>query len=796
MRFLRCSLLLGLAASLAACSSPVVYESELRAPAYPLVTIDPNTSAWSMADRLYDDQVRHWTGREFPLIGVISVDGQDYRFMGTEQQKTNLVVPDAGAGCWDARYVMDRPAGKWMAPGYDDSAWKCGKAAFATPDDGSMGTEWQTEHVWVRREVELSSVPSAEGLNLLIHNDDDAEFYVNGHLVYACHDCNHNRLVPLTDEAYASLHEGWNVFAAHCRNTGGLATLDFGMVQALTPDPRFANTATQTSVNVQAMNTYYSFNCGPVELQLTFTAPMFMDRLDLLSRPVNYISYKVVSADGQAHDVSLYFEASPLWTVDQPYQKTVSDTYKSGKLVFCKAGSVDQKILGRWGDDRRIDWGYFHMAGDRNYSAEVLDGGNMAMTRNLGKVKEAADKLLIGYDDVYSIQYFGTNLRPYWNRKEDQTIEKQFQLAYSEYSSLMKESAAFDAQIFARAQQAGGRRYAELCALAYRQSIAAHKLVESPSGELLWFSKENDSNGSIGTVDVTYPSAPLFLLYNVDLAQALMNHIFEYSESGRWTKGFPAHDVGTYPLANGQTYGGDMPVEEAGNMLVLTAAAAHYSKSAEYARKHWDSLTQWTEYLCEYGLDPQNQLCTDDFAGHFAHNVNLSVKAIVGIGCYAYLAEMLGMGDVAESYMAKAKEMAAAWMQMADDGDHYRLTFDKAGTWSQKYNLVWDKLLGLGIFPEEVLKKEVAYYLGKQNVYGLPLDCRMAYTKLDWIVWTATLANSNEDFQAFIDPMYDFVNETVDRVPMSDWTWTDKGHRVGFKARSVVGGYFIKMLEK
>ena len=209
-----------------------------------------------------------------------------------------------------------------------------------------------------------------------------------------------------------------------------------------------------------------------------------------------------------------------------------------------------------------------------------------------------------------------------------------------------------------------------------------------------------------------------------------------------------------------------------------------------------ETLTTWTDYLEEYGLDPENQLCTDDFAGPFAHNANLSIKAIMGIASYGYLADMLGKKEVAEKYTRKAKEMAAEWVKMADDGDHYRLTFDKPGTWSQKYNLVWDKLMNLQIFPETVAQKEIAYYLGKQNRYGLPLDNRETYTKTDWIMWTATLAPDKATFEKFIDPVYLFMNETTDRVPMSDWVFTDRPNQRGFQARSVVGGYYIKMLEK
>jgi hypothetical protein len=239
-----------------------------------------------------------------------------------------------------------------------------------------------------------------------------------------------------------------------------------------------------------------------------------------------------------------------------------------------------------------------------------------------------------------------------------------------------------------------------------------------------------------------------------------------------------------------------MPIEESGNMLILVTAIAHIEKNADYAAKHWQVLTTWADYLLEKGLDPENQLCTDDFAGHFAHNANLSVKAIMGIAGYGRLAGMLGKTDVAEKYTAAAREMAQEWTKMADDGNHYRLTFDKPDTWSQKYNLVWDELLELDIFPDEIVEKEIAYYLTKQNRYGLPLDNRMTYTKADWIVWTATMADDDDTFRRFIDPLYAYVTETTDRVPLSDWYETTNANQIGFQARSVVGGFFIKTLKK
>jgi glutaminase len=669
-----------------------VDKNELRAPAYPLVTIDPYTNAWSFGDNLYDSSLKHWTGQDFPLIGVVKVDGVPYRFMGIE--------------------------------------------------------------------------------------DYDPMMSTNGD-------------VP------------------------GLSTEGDSMSY-------FTQTARQLSVDVQPTRTIYQFVCGPVQLDLTFIAPLLMDDLELVARPVNYLSYEMKTDDGQMHNVELYIEVSPHWAMNLSNQSSVSETFTKDGFVFLKSGTKQQNILGTKGDDVRIDWGYFYLGTDRHNTLAAVGNRNtlrenflkgntdfyasaantkgenqrMALVCSLGTIRKSEGRFLIGYDDIFSIQYFGENLRPYWNRKGTETILSQFHKANSDYEKLMKKCIAFDYQLMKEATEAGGRRYAELCALAYRQAISAHKLVEAPNGDLLFLSKENSSNGSIGTVDITYPSAPLFLLYNPELVKGMLNPIFYYSESGRWTKPFAAHDVGTYPLANGETYVGEMPIEESGNILILTASIAAVEGNTDYARRHWKTLTAWADYLLYNGLDPADQLCTDDFAGHLAHNANLSIKAILGVASYGYLAGKLGYKEQSESYIQKAKEMALEWVKMADDGDHYKLAFDKPGTWSQKYNLVWDKLMDWHIFPDKVRQTEIPYYLSVQNKYGLPLDNRETYTKTDWIMWTATLASDMETFEKFVDPVYLFMTTTPDRVPMTDWMYTDRPEVKVFRARSVVGGYYMKMLER
>lgn len=794
-------------------------KNDLRAPAWPLVSIDPYTSAWSMSDNLYESSVKHWTGKDFPFIGALKVDGKIYRFMGIEDADLVQLVPMALEQSWSGKYTESEPAGDWTSSDYDDKSWKEAEAAFGTSDDPTAKTLWTSHDIWVRRQVEVN-IPESRQLYLTYSNDDRAVFYLNGVRIFDTgNTCNHDAIAPLGKEASEALRQGKNILAATCENTAGLAILDFGLKMSAESETALSETAQQVYADVQPTRTDYRFVCGPVDLHLSFFAPLLLDNLDLVSRPVNYVTYETASNDGARHDVEIYFEASPRWALNTPSQESVSETYSRNGISYLKAGSKSQEILAHKGDDIRIDWGYFYLAAEQEgtqtgvgkavalrnafRNGQALSGtsgenndGRMALVRDLGKSMRASGKVMVGYDDLYSIQYFGENLRPWWNADGKSTIEAQFEAAVKDYQALDRKCRKFDHELMSKAIKAGGKDYADICALAYRQAIHAHKLVKSPDGDILWFSKENNSNGSIGTVDITYPSAPLFLLYNPKLVEGMMNHIFYYSESGRWTKPFPSHDVGTYPLANGQTYGGDMPVEEGGNMIILSAALTYYTGNADYARKHWDTLTTWTEYLEKFGLDPENQLCTDDFAGHFAHNANLSIKAIMALASYGYMAEKLGYEESARHYSDKAKEYAQEWMKMADDGDHYRLTFDKPGTWSQKYNLVWDKMLDFNIFPDSVREREIAYYLTRQNEYGLPLDSRETYTKIDWILWTATMAETMSDFQAFVSPVHKFENETTDRVPMSDWVFTDKPNYRGFKARSVVGGCFIKLLEQ
>ena len=519
----------------------------------------------------------------------------------------------------------------------------------------------------------------------------------------------------------------------------------------------------------------------------------FVDELDVFSRPVAYVT---VNATG-AKRVRVIASISPAlatnndkdWSDGEAGQMERRDSEIAGKKAY-SLGKRQQTALSMRGDRVRCNWGWAWIVNPES------EGPNT--------------HFLLAYDDIASLQFLGDTLQAWW-RRSGKPFETMLAEAERDYPRCRAKAAAFDASFDARAEKVGGARYAQLAALAYRQSFAACKLVCGKNGRPLYFSKENTSNGSIGTVDVFYPQMPLLLLESPTLTRATLEPIMIYASSGKWPYDYAPHDVGTYPWGNGQTYNfkadlpvaqqpkedaARMPVEECGNMLISLCAFTRRTGDVSLAGEYRECAAKWVRYLEKFGFDPGNQLCTDDFAGHLAHNANLSVKSIMAFAAYAQIAERLGRKDEAAKYLALAKECVPRWIDAAKGGAHggYRLAFDQPDTWSLKYNLVWDRLLGFNLFPAEVAEREVETYRRVLRPFGLPLDSRSEYGKVDWSFWVASLTGRRADMDFITDAIYRYADETPDRNPFPDWHWTNNGRVRGFLGRSVIGGVFMPML--
>ena len=600
-----------------------------------------------------------------------------------------------------------------------------------------------------------------------------------------------------------------------------------------------ASALKQVDCRITPLRTIVRMEGGGIALELTFTSPLIPEDTELLGRPVTYVDMTVVSTDGSSHEVELYLDFGAEWAVGEEETEIVWGRQRAGAVEALFLGAASQRPLWRSGDELQIDWGYLYVSqkpgtgsgsafGDlRTLRQSFVADGDVALRDDVreerpirmpatsqGRGLALSEKLtasaspatwnvLIHYDQVWAATYFDRRLRPFWSRNGESSIGLVAR-CWDERQEIAERVKAYDEALTARLVDVGGPAYAHLGALAFRQCLGGHILVEDLDGRLLHFSKENSSNGSMGTVDVLYPASPFFLVFNPELLEAQLRPVCAYAASGRWPFDFAPHDVGRYPLANGQNYGGgdrtdldQMPVEESGNMLILVAALIKKTGDTTFAREYQNLLETWARYLAEHGFDPANQLCTDDFAGHMPHNANLSIKAILGIAAFGQICAALGRDSDAAEFHALAKEWVTQWEIKAADEGGYRLAFDQPGTWSQKYNLVWDEILDLHLFSRSVSQTEMAHYRSKLERFGVPLDSRESYTKLDWLVWTACLTGERSDFMDLLAPIADWLDQAPARVPLSDWYDTKTGlqpYNHGFFGRSVVGGVFIGLL--
>lgn len=553
----------------------------------------------------------------------------------------------------------------------------------------------------------------------------------------------------------------------------------------------------QINIDIDALSTIAVYRNEMIELTAIYTSPVMADNLYYTSRPITYLKLSFNSIDGKKHSVTAKLSVSEELVLNSAGEsRALSETVEINNGSCIKMGNGIQNILWRSGDIISIDWGYFYLAvnSNANIGAEVF--GNMYAVYAEANLHNDA-LFVLAYDDIDSLIYFNEPVKAYW-KKDGKTMLEAIDEAIVEYDALYKRCCEFSFALTQKANEVGGYKYAELLCLAYRQVMAAHKLAVDNQGNIIYISKECSSNGCAATVDLTYPSAPMYIYFNTELLKAMLCPVMRFAKSKEWTFDFAPHDVGQYPLLNGQFYisgacGGHMPVEECGNMLILMAAISKKDGNVDFAKEYINELEQWNKYLVKYGLDPEEQLCTDDFAGRLSHNCNLSIKAIMGMEGFAYILSQLGRKNEAEELENLVRKYANSFEKRAKNADgSYRLAYDKPNTFSLKYNAVWDKVWGTGIFSNEFYKGEIKRYKSEALPYGIPLDSREKYTKSDWLSWVACFDKT--EFESIINLLWDAYNTTRDNVAMTDWYYADTAQYRMFKHRSAIGGLFMGLL--
>lgn len=600
----------------------------------------------------------------------------------------------------------------------------------------------------------------------------------------------------------------------------------------------------QISVSISAFGTEYVFGNDEFKLKVEFISPLMPDKTEIMSCPVCYTRYSIETKNKLPEDFSVSLALDEEYCYNEDRAETIGGVLP---LDGYEAAFMTRKrnlIMSNSNDRVAPDWGDIYLTGESGWfiteSAlnQYIQEGKTEYIRKEGERNyifavncASSGFFMTAYDDRVSVFCFGEWLKSLYFDGGKNIIDA-LNFSYENSAYIWEECNKFDEKLKFDCMKVGDEYYTLACA-ALRQSVGAHKLVKNGKGELLFLSKECASNGCIGTVDVSYPSMPLFLIYNPELVNAMMTGIYDFARKPVWTYDFAPHDIGTYPWCCGQVYGvnnsddkyackmvwpGDlpvyvhtmlylrpassnvydfniqMPVEECGNMLIMTAAAIRAGASKKQALENFDLLQKWVLYLEKYGLKPENQLCTDDFAGHLANNVNLAIKALVGIEGFSIICNAIGKDKTAEEYVRKAKDFAKKLKELTGD-DIMPLAYGIQGSYSLKYNLLFDKLFGFNLIGQNICERETDFYIEKNNRFGVPLDTRADYTKSDWILWTAALTDKKEKTEALYKPVIEYLKYSPDRLPFGDWYGTDKGEVLHFINRTVQGGVFAPLLK-
>ncbi len=204
----------------------------------------------------------------------------------------------------------------------------------------------------------------------------------------------------------------------------------------------------QVGLTVLPTRSIYNFQDDRVHVRLTFMTPALPEDLDVLSRPLTYLTWDVRSIDGALHDIAIYDSTSALLAVNSPDQAVEWGRETVGKLTVLRAGTVDQTLLRPSGDDTRIDWGYVYAAAPTEGVFAAVSAGESSINgfveqgkltpTNDSRMPRAANDhkpcltfqfdvgrvganpvsrhLMVAYDEIFAIRFLGRNLRPFWRK--------------------------------------------------------------------------------------------------------------------------------------------------------------------------------------------------------------------------------------------------------------------------------------------------------------------------------------------------------------------------------------------
>ncbi|AEO64520.1 uncharacterized protein THITE_2110742 [Thermothielavioides terrestris NRRL 8126] len=586
----------------------------------------------------------------------------------------------------------------------------------------------------------------------------------------------------------------------------------------------------QVSLEYTATRSIFTFDvAGKVTMTVTFLSPVYPDDLARQSQQFSYVSVKTRSSDGQPHAVQVYMDVSGEWASGDTSQIIQWDTGSTGDIAYHKFFRQNQQ---QFQESQEIaSWGNWYLATRSNSGMTWQIGQDttlrgqfannrvltdsmesnfrpvnqqwpvFAFSHDLGNVTgddvERVFTLGLVQDQVINFAGQSGNLAPVpglWSSYYQDEVSAVAAF-YNDYDHASEVSSALDQRIQSDSEKAAGQNYATITTLAVRQTFGALQYAGTPSKPYI-FLKEISSNSDIQTVDVIFPAYPIFLYLNASIARYILDPLFENQESGAYPNAYAEHDLGTFPVAKGYPQGNDeaMPLEECGNMIIMTLAYAQRTGDTAYLSAHYAKLSQWAQFLVEESLIPASQLSTDDFAGTLANQTNLAIKGIIGLKAMSHIAQLTNnddqFGAIADNYLKGWKQLG---INSQANPPHTTLSYGNDDSHGLLYNIYADKLLNLNFVDQSIFDMQSNFYPTVANQYGVPLDTRHTWTKSDWEMFVAAVA-SEPTRNMFISKLANWIGTTSTNRAMTDlYDSVTGGYPDGgpvFVARPVMGGTF------
>lgn len=786
-----------------------------RPPSVPIVTGSPFINVWSPSHHLYDLAPRQWSGGDDFFFSAARVDGTAYLLMGN-------------------------PSPDWAKSGALQTATQTNVAVFATQtvysfSAGPIALNLTFTSPLLTEDWELLSRPAHYITYDVIATD------AGSHSVQLYFDSTANPVVtdptalvawsrlPITgvgiDAPVTALRLGADSQCALCDS--GPDRPDWGIIYvAAGTDPSNGNAQMALEYSNTTRSMFFASGTIPSADNPNSPSPL------VPAGPPLPATGPQVGIDRGGGDMP----GSPFTLPSADYNLcwdacNKSSTCKAWAYAIPNCDSYTQPTCWLKGDYPATSQNKCRVSGAQAGQPSSLgDPIAAAVVYDLGNAVTSAQAVsrfvMFAVDEILLIEWFGEACPPYWRRNlpvNDSTVVPMdmLSIAFGSYTAVRALCNGFDASTATMLSSVGGDEYATIAQLTYRQVFGASGLFWVPSKQAAWYMlKEISSCGCLDTADVVYPAFPQILYYSPELMRLMIVPHLEYAmnyTNQPYPLPWAPHHLGHWPIADLPYTGQEnMPLEEtAWDLLIIAAIAQRQNGDLTWLEPYWPAITSWYEFLITLLPFPGTQLSTDDFDGPLYNATNLALKGVAAIAAYGYILEQYtgNATAAAEAYAIAATYSSTmvqyAWNSNGTDS-HFMIGYKGSqkdggdpGSWPMLYNALWLRLFGFdNLLPNQAQYLDTMsswYAANKLNEYGLPLNSRQAYTKLDWMTFLAAFYygadNQPSTFtNQLFDGLFSWANETTSREAISDWVWTNQPTAVGFTARPVFGAMYAPVL--